>query len=150
MGTATRERVAAHDVRLARERPAGYADPAGGTIQAFVSLARGVLAGLLVFFGGVHLIGKSDVISPSSSGLGQLHEIVHHLSIDGLMGPIEIAVGLLLFLTVRHAATRMVGLLLVVAIVVGYANDYSAIDMLNALASFLQGAVESIKVAETA
>lgn len=141
MATAIRGKGAAYDVRPAREWDGGR----GGLIRSLSGMARSLLGGLLVFFGGVHLTGNGDVIAPSGGGLGQLHELVHELSVEGVMGPIEIAVGLLLLVTVRETASRAFGLLLVIVVIVGYANGYTLADMLTISWSLLRDAVGGLE-----
>lgn len=140
MATAIRGRGAAYDVRPARGWDAEYGGPIGGAVRSLTGLARGVLAGLFIFFGAVHLTGKADLIAPPDTALGQLHELVDQMSIGGLTGPIEVVVGLLLFLTVKETVSRALGLALVIVIVAGYASGYTLADMLSALSSLLRNA----------
>lgn len=145
MATTFRGRDSYYDVRP--ESDFGYGGPAGGFVRSLYALGRGILAGLLMFFGGVHITGHAEELAPHDSGLGALHEIVDQLSIGGLTGPIELIIGLGLFLTIKSSAMRMFSILLMGGIIIGYANGYTLADMLGLLAMLLQDAAGMLEQA---
>lgn len=145
MATTFRGRDSYYDVRP--EGEFGYGGPAGGIVRSIYALGRGVLAGLLMFFGGVHMTGHADELVPHDSGLGALHEIVDQMSIGGLTGPIEFLIGLGLFLTIRNPAMRMFSVLFMGGILFGYANGYTLADMLGMIAHLLEDAAGMVEQA---
>jgi hypothetical protein len=145
MASTFRSRDSYYDVRP--EGEFGYGGATGGFVRSLYGLGRGILAGLLMFFGGVHVSGHADELVPHDSGLGALHEIVDQLSIGGLTGPIELIIGLGLFLTIRNPAIRLFSLLLMGGVIFGYANGYTLADMLGLLATLLKDAAGMLEQA---
>ena len=144
MARAITARNAYYDTQPVREYRRGLGAPLSDIFGFAMDCTRGACSGLLALLGASH-IAAGQVAQPAIASADPVVAMLESVAAGGLTGPVELFAGVALFLSTRRGLARVLGLLAVLAMTVGYAKGYEPAELLGLIAQLLQTAAGGLE-----